>query len=260
MSSALFNIRTWQGKVVASTAVAAGVFGLYLIARKPKRANRDMSVDRLVTILEAFAQAIDECGQNIAKQEKMVRQRMKLAGRAVSDEDMFRYCQSEFENAMEAKEASIYQQFKTSESACKQAWHKYRDNETVAKLESRILMAASVFEQPEVELPESFTEAKLLQLNGELVEATTKAMEETIAELAKRGVTGDTNKSQFVSQFQKLFQQKTQKIQVEIPLKYGVSDAQYNAAAMKYQDSPVFQAQMEQLKANQMRIFQEAGL
>jgi len=259
-TSTVFNISTWQGKVVASTAAVAGIYGLYLVARKPRRDKKELDVEKLVSVLDAFAQGIEEAAQAIAKQEKMVRQRMKMAGRSISEEEMYMYCQSEFEQLMMTREAAIYEKFKTTEGACKKAWQKYRKDPSVAKVEARIVTGASVFERKEVEIPDSFTEEKLLELVGELVDATTKAMESVVAELAKRGITPQSNQSQFLSLFQRLFQQKSQKIQTEIPAKHGITEAVYNSAIQKYQDSPAFQVKMELLKANQQRIFEAAGL
>jgi len=258
-TSTIFNIHTWQGKVVASTAAVAGIYGLYLVAHKPKR-NQGMEVEKLVSILEAFAQGIDDSAQRIAKQEKMVRQRMKQTGRSVSDDEMYGFCQQEFEKGMADAETEIYKKFKTSEAECKRAWQRWRSHESVAQLEERIVAGALVFERKEVEIPDSFTEEKLLDLVSDLVDATTKAMESIVAELAKKNITPQTNQGQFLAQFQKLFQIKSMKIQTEIPAKHGITEAVYNSAVLKYQDNPAFQAKMENLKDNQQRIFEAAGL
>jgi len=167
----IFNVGTWQGKVVATTATVAGVYGLYLVARKPKRGNKDMDLEKLTSILEAFAQSVEDAAQAIAKQEKMVRQRMKMTGRSVSDEEMMMYCQQEFEQAIMQRETAIYEKFKTTEQASKRAWERYRSNETVAKLESRIITCASAFEPKEVELP---SEEELLAMLSDLVDGTSQ--------------------------------------------------------------------------------------
>jgi len=255
--SKCFNLHTWQGKVVASATVVAAVYGVYLVARKPKK---EVNLEQLIEILETIAHTIEETAQMIAKQEKLVRQKMKMSGHAISEDEIFMYCKQEFENTVHKRENEIYQKFKITEAACKRAWNKHRSHEKVAKLEQRIVRGAAVFDPKEPDLPDSFTEQKLVDLTKDLVFATTKAMESVIAELAKQGITMASSQAQFFHQFQQRFQQKSEKIQREIPSKYGITDAMYNSAVEKYQDSPGFQEQMEVLKRNQERVFDDAGI
>lgn len=251
----IFNVGTWQGKVVATTATVAGVYGLYLVARKPKRASKEMDLEKLISILEGFAQSVEDAAQAIAKQEKMVRQRMKMTGRSVSDEEMMMYCQQEFEQAIMQREAAIYEKFKTTEQASKRAWERYRNNETVAKLESRILTCASAFEPKEVELP---SEDELLAMLSDLVDGTSQATETIVADLAKRQITPQS--PTFLPLFQRQFQQKTQKIEAEVLAKHKMTESSYNSAVMQYQESPKFIAALALRKEKQQRAFEAAGL
>lgn len=214
-----------------------------------------MDVEKLINVLEAFAQSTEEVMKFIAKQEKVVRQQMKLSGRVVTDEQMLAYCQDEFEQAIMTREPVIYEKFNTTEQATKRAWAKYRNNEAVAKLESRILGCAAAFEPREVELP---SEDELLAMLSELVDRTTQVTQVLVADLAKKGVTPESNGFRFA--FQKLFTQRSGKVEAEVLAKHKMNQEAYGRAMMEYQTTPKFLAAVAERKARQQRAFESMGL
>lgn len=196
---------TTKGAVVATTCtLAAGIFGIYLLARKGKK--KEVDLKKLLKIFEGVVQAMEQAGLSVAEKEKRIRQNSRQQNKHVSDDEMYQFCYDEFMNDIKQREEAIYKKFKTTESACKKAARKHGSNAEFQTLVKRMNQIASMFERKEAEVPDWFTESKMIALMRDLMEETSQAMEDCVQELSSRGCT--KNHPQFQSVVQVLFQQK----------------------------------------------------
>jgi len=251
-----FNVRTWKGKVVAATATTAGIYGLYLVARKPKR-NREVDLDKLLAILQASAQSMESASTSIAKEERRLRQQLRKAGKMIADDQMLEYCKQEWENLMNARQSKIYEEFGTTEAAVKKSFALHHKDTAVAKLEEQIKTIGSCFTPKIVDIPESLNEEKMMEIVSEFVKAVTKMMQTVAKDLQNKGI---SDGGRFIQAWQKQFSQKTPKLEAEVIAKSGYTLDVYHAAMVKYGDSSAIQEKLSLIHAEQKRIFRLVGV
>lgn len=252
-----FDLSTWTGKAVGASAAVAGVFGVYMLIRKGKK--KQVSLPRLRALFAQLAQDMERTVVGVAQQEKMIRQRARMQGRVVGDDEMFAHCQQQFEEEMEQKEAAVYAKFKTTESAVKKAAAKYGDDEAFMKSVEKMRAYAGVFVKKEAEVPDFFTEDKMIDFMRDMMEETNQAMEACVADLATKGVTAASNPQMFEQALPALFQPRMIKVTQDLPGKHGITKEIMESAMVKFQESPRLMRVIEELTAEQKVRFEKCG-
>lgn len=259
------DVSTTKGKLIAAGcavgATVAGVFAYRVLTRKSRRKKNKrkvLSKEDLCQVFDSLISTITEALKRIAGQERLIRQNYKDAGKQVSIDSMYKFCQQRLEEEMAIAEPQVYDKHHTTEAAVAAAVKKFGDDLEVSQRVERFQKLALQVRKQDVAVPSHITEEVFIQLMTEMMESITKAMEDTVADVVSKGA--DTKSPEFNMAMATQFQPAVQAISASSMQKYGITEEIFTVAMTKFQESPTFNLALTALTNEQHARFQAIGV
>lgn len=214
--------------------------------------------EQLLTVLEAITTQMGQVVMQLAKLEARIRQESQQNGRALPEDQLATYLMGQFEEAMKAIENQVYTKHQTTEDEVKLATEYYEEAEdkevktAVSKLQElyRVMTGGGM---SDVEIPESLTVEKFIEIMKETMESLNVAMEEVCLEVKELD---PSNKEEEINQ---RYVKRADALSTEIHEKHGITREVLQAAMMKYQQEPSFLMTMAELQKTQAERFAAAA-
>jgi len=231
--------------------------GLTKKGRK-KRKKRILSKDDTKRVFDSLITLISEVLRRIAAQEQMIRTNYQKAGRQVSMDQMYDFCQKMLDQEMTSSEPLVYIKHNTTEAAVAAGVKKYGEDPEIKERVARFTQLANSVKKADTTIPDDLTEEKFTALLSEMMESITQAMEKTVESVKEAGA--DSKSPEFQQALTTQFQPAVQTISAATMKKYGVSEDVFTAAMTKFQSSPVFNATLTRLTNEQQERFSAIGV
>lgn len=245
------------GVAVGATVVSLYAFGK-LTKKKKKSKKRFLTKEQLCKVFDSLVEKIIEVLRRIAAQEKMVTQNYAAAGKTISIDEMYQFCQQRLEEEMASAEPEVYNKHNTTEAAVAAAVAKFEDDLEVKERVKRFQQLAMQVRKPKAEVPAHLTEKIFIELMTEMMENITKAMEATVEAVKSKG--GTPKSPEFNQAMAMQFQPAVQAISSSVMSKYNITEEIFTTAMSKFQESDTFKDALTKLTNDQHDRFTAMGV